>query len=133
LAFSDTLGVLVWNHGSRRASADKERGRPKSPSGLGPIWIKDCNEFRRWERQELVLKRASSETLAEHSKKSKMFILTARLLQGLLAGPDGTVREFRPELDGKIRQLEEAWDMIHNPMSDQEADAILKQAFPHGS
>jgi hypothetical protein len=31
---------------------------------------------------------------------------------------------------GKLRQLEKSWEMIQNPMSDAEADAILRQAFP---
>ena len=89
------------------------------------IWVSGCNEFRRWEREELILKEPSPETLAEHGKKSQLFILTARFLQGLMANPDYPAREFRSEVDGKVRQLEVTWDMIHNPMSDAEADAIL--------
>src|SRR5258708_4813853 len=96
------------------------------------IWVSDCNEFRRWEREELILKDPSPETIAEHAKKSQLFILSARLLQGLMANPDYPAREFRAEVDGKVRQLEETWDMIHNPMTDEEADAILLKAFPDG-
>lgn len=96
------------------------------------IWVNDCNEFRRWEREELILKEPSAETLVEHGKKSQLFILTARFLQGLMANPDYPAREFRAEVDGKVRQLEETWDMIHNPMSDEEAGAILQKAFPDG-
>ena len=96
------------------------------------IWIQDCNEFRRWEREELVLKEPSPRTLAEHGKTSQLFILTARFLQGLMADANCSARELRAEVDGKVRQLEEAWDMIHNPMSDEEASAILQKAFPDG-
>ena len=97
------------------------------------IWIKDCNEFRRWERTELILRDPALDTVAEHAKRSQLFILSGRLLQGLMTSPDYPAREFRAEVDGKVRQLEEAWDMIHNSMSDQEAEAILQKAFPDGS
>ena len=93
------------------------------------VWISDCNEFRRWEREELLKKRPSPEALTEHGKKSQLFILTARFLQGLMANPDYPAGEYRAEIDGKVRQLEETWDMIHNPMSDSETEAILEKAF----
>lgn len=96
------------------------------------IWVNDCNEFRRWEREELILREPSRETIIEHGKKSQLFIMTARFLQGLMANPDYPARGFRAEIDGKVRQLEETWDMIHNPMSDEEAKAILQKAFPDG-
>jgi len=100
--------------------------------GWVQVWINDCNEFRRWEREELILKAPSPETVVEHGKESQLLILTARFLQGLLANPDYPAREFRAEVDGKVRQLEETWDMIHNPMNDEEASAILEKAFPDG-
>jgi len=46
-----------------------------------------------------------------------------------MANPDYPAREFRAEVDGKVRQLEETWDMIHNPMSDEEANAILQKRW----
>jgi len=97
------------------------------------VWINDCNEFRRWERDEIVRKEPSAEMIAEHAKKSQLFILSGRLLQGLMTSPDYPARELRPEVDRKVRQLEETWDMIHNPMNDREAEAILHKAFPDGS
>jgi hypothetical protein len=97
------------------------------------IWIRDCNAFRRWERTEVILKTPDLNTVAEHAKRSQLFILSGRLLQGLMTSPDYPAREFRAEVDGKVRQLEETWDMIHNSMSDQEAETILQKAFPDGS
>jgi hypothetical protein len=96
------------------------------------IWFADCNEFRRWERDELILKEPSPNMLIEHRKRSQMFILSARLLQGLMANPDYPARDFRAEVDGKVRQLEETWDMIHNPMTSEEAELVLQKAFPDG-
>jgi hypothetical protein len=95
-------------------------------------WINNCNEFRQWEREEVVLKRPSPETLAEHKKILRSMIWSAHMLQALIADPDYPAREFGPEISGKARQLEESWETIHNPMSDEEADAILAKAFPDG-
>ena len=80
-----------------------------------------------------MLKEPSPRIVAEHAKKSQLFILTARFLQGLMADADYSARELRTEVDGKVRQLEETWGMIHNPMSDEEASAILQKGFPDGS
>src|SRR5258707_1079860 len=96
------------------------------------IWISDCNQFRRWEREELILKEPSDESLAEHRKKSQLLVISARLLQGLMATWDRPASEFQAEVAGKVRQLEETFAMIHNPMNDQEAEAILQKAFPDG-
>ena len=93
-------------------------------------WIGACSLFRRWEREELILKRPSHETLAEHSNAIKRLIWTARMLQAMMADPDCPAREFRREIDGLLRQLEETSEMIHNPMSDEECDALLKKYFP---
>jgi hypothetical protein len=95
-------------------------------------WVTDCNRFRRWEREELILKQPSSEIVAEHAKKSQFFLLSGRLLQGLMTSPGCSCRELRGEVDGKVRQLEETWEMIHQPMSDQEAEVVLQKAFPDG-
>ena len=115
----------------RRRKPCQPRPGPNLIRRWAEVWINDCNEFRRWEREEILRKEPSPETIAEHGKKSQLFILSGRLLQGLMTSFDS--RPLRPEVDGKLRQLEETWDMVHNPMSDQEAEAILQKAFPDGS
>src|SRR5262245_43302676 len=102
------------------------------PTGAGPgflrdwveSWIHACDKFRSWERNELILKRASAETVAEHGKKIKAFVWSARLLQAMMSDPDYPLRELRREVDGKLLQLEATLQMIHNPMPDAEADAV---------
>src|SRR5260370_35324100 len=80
------------------------------------IWIQNCNEFRRWEREELVLKEPSPRTVAEHGKKSQLFILTARFLPGLMAEPDYSPRDLPAERDGKVRRLQVTWRVIHDSL-----------------
>src|SRR5947199_8001517 len=106
------------------------------PSFLGDwvkSWVSACNQFRQWERNELIVKRPSAETLTEHGKKIKAFIWSARLLQAMMSDPDYSDRELRREVDGKLLQLEATLQMIHDPMPDVEADAVLKAAFGHGN
>src|SRR5437764_66626 len=95
-------------------------------------WVSACNQFKQWERDELILKRPSPETVAEHGKKIKAFIWSARLLQALMSDPDYSTRGLRREVDGHLLQLEATLQMIHDPMPDVEADAVLKTAFGHG-
>ncbi|PYT03221.1 MAG: hypothetical protein DMF60_19050, partial [Acidobacteria bacterium] len=53
-----------------------------------------------------------------------------RMLHAQILHPDYPSRENLSEVEGKLGQLEKSWEMIHNPMSDEEADLILNQAFP---
>jgi hypothetical protein len=126
------LSVVSYAMEAAMAEADASNSGANLIRRWVQIWIDDCNEFRRWEREELILKQPSPEAVLQHEKKSQLFILTARFLQGLMANPDYPARDLRVEVDGKVRQLEENWDMIHNPMSDSEASAILQKAFPNG-
>ena len=96
------------------------------------IWVKACDTFREWEREELIRKEPSSETLAKHKKLGSALIRTAHMLQAVMEDPDYPAREFLSEVRGKLMQLEDTRDMIHDPMSDQEADAILAKVFPDG-
>ena len=92
-------------------------------------WFEACGDFRKWEREELVLRRPSPAVLAEHADMSRTLISTARMLQAIMVGGDRTLREFRSEIEGLLRQLEETSEMIHNPMSDQECDVLLEKYF----
>jgi len=95
-------------------------------------WVKACDHFRIWEREELILKRPSPEIVAEHGRRIKSFIWSARLLQAMMSDPDYPLREFRREVDGKLLQLEATLRMIHDPMPDAESDTVLKAAFWDG-
>src|SRR2546421_2466925 len=94
------------------------------------LWVAACNDFRQWERDELIKKTPSAETLAKHQKLSSSLIRLAHLLQAVMEDPEYPAREFLPEVQGKLMQLEEARDMIHDPMSDLEADHLLQKYFP---
>jgi hypothetical protein len=94
------------------------------------VWIKLANDFRLWEREELIEKTPSAETLATHKKTAATLIRSAHLMQSLMEDPEYPIREFLAAVQGKLLQLQDSWDMIHNPMPDQEADRLLTEIFP---
>ncbi|MGH7968339.1 MAG: hypothetical protein ACREIC_06380 [Limisphaerales bacterium] len=113
--------------------ADVSTERPVGTSlkeKLFETWVEAVNQFRRWERREIVEKEPSRETLAQYRGELKMMLHSTRMLLNLAQDPDYPARRFIPEISGKLRQLESSWESLNNPMSDAEADALLQQAFP---
>ena len=93
-------------------------------------WVNSCNDFLQWQRREVIERRPSPEKFAEHRDTLKLMLRLGRSLHAQVSDPDFPLRQCVPEVGGKLRQLEKSWEMIHNPMSDGEADAVLRQAFP---
>jgi len=54
----------------------------------------------------------------------------ARALLNLVSDPDFPAKQFGTEISGKLLQLEDSWQSLNNPLSDAEADTILRSAFP---
>jgi len=93
-------------------------------------WAKAVDRFRRWERKEIIEKEPSLKDLERHRREGAWFIRWTRFVQTMLMDPEFPVRECAPEVEGRLIQLEQAWETIHDPMPDAEAEAILKQVFP---
>src|SRR5262249_4997364 len=112
-------------------------GAPLSKPGFAhkllDAWIEDCNEFLDWQRRELIQRKPSAETLVEHRNTLKLMLRLGRSFHAQVSDPDFPLPDAAREVSGKLVQLEKSWEMIHNPMSDAEADAILEQAFPDES
>lgn len=93
-------------------------------------WTDSCNAFLQWQRQEMIERRPSPQKLAEHRDTLKLMLRLGHNLYAQVRDPDFPLRQFAPQVAGKLRQLEKSWEMIQNPMSDAEAETILHQAFP---
>lgn len=98
---------------------------------LVQAWVNSCNDFLQWQHRELIEHKPSPEKLFEHRNTLKLMLRLGRSFHAQVSDPDFPLRQFAPEVAGKLRQLEKSWEMIHNPMKDAEADAILQQAFPN--
>jgi len=93
-------------------------------------WRVGCKAFLAWQYDEIISKRPSPEVLADHRDTLKWLLWATRMLHAQILHPDYPARQYLPEVEGKLGQLEKSWEMIHNPMSEAEADHILNQAFP---
>jgi hypothetical protein len=93
-------------------------------------WAKAVEQFRRWEREEILRKEPSAKDMVKHRRASAWFIRATRHLQDVVMDPDFPLRERSEEIAGRLDQLESAFTAIHDPMTEEQADAILKQAFP---
>jgi hypothetical protein len=94
-------------------------------------WAKAVDTFRQWEREEIIRKEPSPGELAKHREEGAWFIRWTRQLQSLVMDPEFPLPECQAMVAGRLSQLEEAFAMIHDPMTDAEADAILQKVFPN--
>jgi len=93
-------------------------------------WCQSVNKFLQWQYKEVISKKPSPEILDEHRETLKLLLRATLRLHAEVADPDYPLRQFLPEVSGKLHQLEHSWRMIHQPMQDEEADAILQKVFP---
>ena len=94
-------------------------------------WAKAVDTFRQWEREEIIRKEPSPGDLAKHREEGAGFIRWTRQLQSMVMDPEFPLPECKATVAGRLSQLEEAFAMIHDPMTDAEAEAILEKAFPN--
>ncbi len=97
------------------------------------LWVQFCNEFRRRERREIIEQKPSPERLAEHERDLKLMIRSAQTLLNLVSDPDFPERQFIGEISGKLLQLRSSLEMLQNPMTEEEAEALIQKFFPNES
>jgi hypothetical protein len=111
-------------------AAEASAGGVKATHKLILTWVGLCDDFRRRERREIIEQVPPPQRLAEYREELKWMIRQARALLNLVSDPDFPARHLVPEISGKLLQLEDSWECLNNPMTDAEADAVLRQAFP---
>lgn len=94
------------------------------------LWVEGCNDFRRRERKQIIEQEPSPETLRKYRNELKWWLRSGRLFMSLAADPDFPAKQFIPEIEGKLLQLEASWDTLNNPMTEAEADALMEKYFP---
>ena len=93
-------------------------------------WVNSCNDFLRWQRQEVIERKPTPKKMAEHRDALKVMLRLGRSFHAQVTDPDFPLQSLVADVAGKLRQLEKSWEMIQYPMNDAEADAVLRQAFP---
>ncbi len=97
------------------------------------FWARGCDDFLHWQRKTFIEKEPSRAQLSEHSRTLKLMLRCAVMMQAQASDPDFPARDLLPEIAGRLRLLQESRTLIHNPMTDKEADEILGRAFPDES
>jgi hypothetical protein len=107
-----------------------ERGRPLSAEDLFEFCLRHSDEFIVWQKTNFIVREASAEELQEHAKRlDPMIGLTLHMYSVASSAIPGVLRT----ITGRLRQLEDSRTLVHNPMSNEEADALLERAFPDES
>ena|SRR5688572_13038224 len=109
------------------AVTQREEPRPLSADDLFQFWLGHVEEFMHWQRKNFIARQADHEELDEHAKRLDLIVgLTLHMYSVASRSMPGALRT----ISGRLRQLQDSRTLIHDPMTDEEADAILRQAFP---
>lgn len=89
-----------------------------------------CDALQRWEREQLLEKPLSPEESQMHRNALKGLIRAVRVIDALVSDPDFPDPSLHSQLEFEIWRLNQSWEYLNNPMSDDEAGRILRAAFP---
>ena len=93
-------------------------------------WIALCEDYRQRERRELIEQEPSQAKLEEFRQELRWLLRSARQLQSLVTDPDYPAPQYAEEMAWRLRQLEDSWKSLTNPMTQSEAQALLSKHFP---
>ena len=104
-----------------------EAPRPLSAEDLFQFWLRHSNEFMAWQRKNFIARRASAAELEEHSQRLDLMV---GLTLHIYSVASHSMPEVLRTIAGRLRQLEDSRTLVHNPMTEEEADAVLQRVFP---
>ncbi len=105
-------------------------GSPRSIERFLTGWVEAVNDYLQRQYRELIQQEPSPDSLSRFKLECKWLLRSALELDAMVKDPESPARHFGPEIAGKLLQLRESWGCLNNPMTDAEADAILKKVFP---
>ena len=93
-------------------------------------WSGLCRQFLDVQRRQILLGDPTPAQQEAHRNALKWMLRMTRAIHATVADPDYPEPALASEINGRLIQLEHAWRMINNPMSDAEADELLAKVFP---
>lgn len=93
-------------------------------------WSEMCFQFRKWERQHILMSDPSLKEQEFHQTNLKWLLRWTRLMHAMIADVEFPDQTLARELSGLISQLESSWRMVYDPLPDQQADKLLADVFP---
>ena len=115
---------------STLSAPDAPAGSARSIDRFLTAWLEAVNDYLQRQYREVIQQEPSPDTLARYQLECKWLLRSALELDSMVKDPESPARHFGPEIAGKLRQLQESWEGLNNPMTDAEADAILQKVFP---
>src|SRR5262249_58441679 len=91
------------------------------------FWLRHSDDFMAWQERNFVQRKATDEELAEHHSRLELML---GLTLHVYSVASHSIPEKLSTIRGRLWQLEDSRELVHNPMSPAEADAVLKEAFP---
>jgi hypothetical protein len=110
-----------------------EASRALSVERFLTAWVEVVNDYLQRQYRDIIQRQPAPETLTQYKSECKWLLRSALNLDSLVNDPEYPARQFRPEIAGKLLQLQESWDSLNNPLTDTEADTILQKVFPDES
>lgn len=95
------------------------------------VWFDQVNDYLQRHYREMVQQEPSAEKLQDFRFDCLWLLRSARMLDILVKDPEYPARQFGPEIAGKLLQLESSWQTLNNPMTEADAEAVLRRAFPN--
>ena len=82
-------------------------------------------------RSDFVFRQPAPSELAEHKTASKTAIRYCFFINTVIADPDSNEPDLTARLQVRIRQLQDAYDTLHDAsLSDEQAGKILHEVYP---
>jgi hypothetical protein len=110
------------------------KGSPENPESLAKDfverWCATCTNFLRWERDHILKGEPSAKEREDHRQLLKRVLRLTRVIHSIAADPDFPNRAAAELLEMKLWQLNESWKTIYEPVSEEEAKAVLNEVFP---
>ncbi len=94
-------------------------------------WFGLCEDYRQRERHDAIEREPSPAELDRFRRELKWLLRAGRQLQSLVEDPDYPVSDHGEQIAWRLEQLEDSWEGLNNPLSQAEADALLRQYFPN--
>jgi hypothetical protein len=93
-------------------------------------WLSQCHEFREWYRRTFLLRSPSSDEERLADDVQPWMIRITRALLSQILDPQFPHPHLAKTVRGVLWQLEEDWAARHNPLPEEEAEALIAAHFP---
>src|SRR5258705_6653868 len=93
-------------------------------------WSASLKDLNRWENEHLLVDKPAPERLAQHKKIVERLMFFGQICAQVTSHPDFDDSETAEMVFATQQVLRDKLRMFNNPMSQEDADRILKEVFP---